>query len=164
MRATSPAPGNALETGGPWLHARYMDPLHVGCPACGATNRIPAARLTDDPNCGRCHLPLLTGEPVTLTEASFDGVAARTDLPLIVDFWAGWCGPCRSMAPQFEQAARALKGRAILVKVDSDANPALAARFAIRSLPTLVKLQRGKETSRLAGARPARDIIQFAGA
>ena len=138
-------------------------PLHVGCAACGATNRIPAARLVDDPNCGRCHGPLLTGEPITLTDTSFDALAARTDLPLIVDFWADWCRPGRSMAPQFAQAARSLKGRAILAKVDSDANPALAARFAIRSLPTLVKLQRGKEASRLAGARPARDIIQFAG-
>jgi len=137
-------------------------PLHVGCAACGATNRIPVARLPEDPNCGRCHAPLLTGAPITLTDASFDRVAAHTDLPLVVDFWAAWCGPCQSMAPQFEQAARTLKGRALLAKVDSDANPQLASRFAIRSLPTLVKLQRGQESARLAGARPAGDIVRFA--
>jgi thioredoxin 2 len=89
-------------------------------------------------------------------------VASHTDLPVIVDFWAEWCGPCRTMGPQFEQAARTLKGRALLVKVDSDANQQLAARFGIRSIPTLVKLQRGVEAGRLAGARPAADIVRFA--
>jgi thioredoxin 2 len=137
-------------------------PVHVGCTACGATNRIPAARLAEDPACGRCKAALLAGTPVELTEAGFDAVASRTDLPLIIDFWAEWCGPCRTMGPQFEQAARALKGRALLVKVDSDANQQLAARFGIRSIPTLVKLQRGVEAGRLAGARPAADIVRFA--
>lgn len=137
--------------------------VHVGCAACGATNRIPAVRLADDPVCGSCRAPLLDGAPLTLTDANFDVVTTRTGLPLVVDFWAAWCGPCRSMAPQFEQAARTLKGRALLAKVDTDANPQLAARFRIQSLPTLLRLERGVEAARLAGARPASDIVRFAG-
>ena len=136
--------------------------VHVGCTTCGATNRIPQTRLADDPVCGRCGTALLDGAPAALTDASFDAVSARTELPLIVDFWAEWCGPCRAMAPQFEQAARELKGQALLIKVDSDANPALAARFGIRSIPTLIKLQRGVETGRRSGALPAREIVRFA--
>lgn len=113
--------------------------------------------------CGSCRAPLLDGAPLTLTDANFDVVTTRTGLPLVVDFWAAWCGPCRSMAPQFEQAARTLKGRALLAKVDTDANPQLAARFRIQSLPTLLRLERGVEAARLAGARPASDIVRFAG-
>ena len=99
---------------------------HVACPHCGATNRIPAARLGEDPVCGRCGQPLLDGQPVELSDANFDQVVERSDLPVVVDFWAPWCGPCRQMAPQFEQAARTLKGRALLVKVNSDDNPRTA--------------------------------------
>ena len=135
---------------------------HVACPHCGATNRIPAARLGDDPVCGRCGQPLLDGQPVELSDASFDQVVGRSDLPVVVDFWAPWCGPCRQMAPQFAQAARTLKGKALLVKVNSDDNPRTSARFGIRSIPTLVKLHHGTEVSRVAGARPAGQIVQFA--
>jgi thioredoxin 2 len=136
---------------------------HVVCTHCAATNRIPAERLGDDPVCGRCGQALLDGQPVELSDANFDKVVGASDLPVVVDFWAPWCGPCRQMAPQFEQAAHTLKGRALLVKVNSDDNPQTAARFGIRSIPTLVKLQRGQETSRVAGARPAGQIVQFAG-
>ncbi len=136
---------------------------HVVCSHCGATNRIPADRLGDDPSCGRCSQPLLDGHPLELSDADFERVVAANDLPVVVDFWAPWCGPCRQMAPQFEQAAGALKGRALLVKVNSDDNPLTASRFGIRSIPTLVKLDHGREVARVAGARPAGQIVQFAG-
>jgi len=137
--------------------------LHVVCPQCRATNRVPSARLTDDPVCGRCAKPLLDGRPVELGDADFDAVTQKTDLPIVIDFWAPWCGPCRSMAPQFEQAARQLKGRALLAKVNSDDNPKVAQRFAIRSIPTLVRLERGREVGRRSGALPAGQIVSFAG-
>jgi thioredoxin 2 len=135
---------------------------HVVCAHCGAKNRIASERLRDEPVCGRCGQPLLDGRPVELTDANFDAVAQGTELPLVVDFWAPWCGPCRAMAPQFEQAAAQLRGRAILVKVNSDDNPAAAARFGIRSIPTLVRLERGREMARQSGALPAAQIVRFA--
>ena len=139
-----------------------MNSTHVACPQCAATNRIPTERLADDPVCGRCGAALLDGHPVELTDANFDKVVAASDLPVVVDFWAPWCGPCRQMAPQFEQAAGTLKGKALFVKLNSDDNPKTSARFGVRSIPTLVKLQRGNEVARVAGARPAGQIVQFA--
>jgi thioredoxin 2 len=136
--------------------------LHVVCAHCRAANRVPAERLGDDPVCGRCGQPLLDGRPIELGDADFDAVASRTELPVLVDFWAPWCGPCRAMAPQFEQAARELKGRALLVKVKSDESPRLAQRFAIRSIPTLVKLDAGREAARRSGAVPASAIVALA--
>ena len=142
-------------------HAAHA--THVACPHCHATNRVPSQRLGDDPVCGRCGKALLDGRPVELSDADFDRLVAASGLPVVVDFWAPWCGPCQQMAPQFEQAARTLKGRALLVKVNSDDNPHTAARFGIRSIPTLVKLQQGNEVARVAGARSAGQIVQFAG-
>lgn len=139
-----------------------MNSTHVACPHCAATNRIPTDRLGDDPVCGRCGAALLDGHPVELNDANFDKVVAASDLPVVVDFWAPWCGPCRQMAPQFEQAAGTLKGKALFVKLNSDDNPKTSARFGVRSIPTLVKLQRGQEVARVAGARPAGQIVQFA--
>ena len=137
------------------------EPVHIACAACGATNRVPAARLAEDPSCGRCGAALLPGEPLELTDANFEQVAARTGLPLVVDFWAPWCGPCRMMAPAFAQAAAQLKGRAVLAKVNSDENPGLSARYGIRSIPTLVRLEGGREVNRVSGALPAGQIVAF---
>ena len=139
-----------------------MSSTHVACPHCAATNRIPSERLGDDPVCGRCGQALLSGQPVELNDANFDKVVAASDLPVVVDFWAPWCGPCRQMAPQFEQAASTLKGKALFVKLNSDDNPKTSARFGVRSIPTLVKLQHGNEVGRVAGSRPAGQIVQFA--
>jgi thioredoxin 2 len=136
--------------------------LHASCPHCGATNRVPAARIDERPACGRCGQPLLDGQVLTLSDADFDAIAMATDRPLIVDFWAAWCGPCQMMAPAFKQAAQQLGQGALLVKVDTDDNPQLAQRFAIRSIPTLVKIVQGREVARRSGAQPAGAIVQMA--
>ncbi len=137
--------------------------MHIACAHCGTTNRVPDERLAQDPVCGRCGQALLAGEPIELTDSNFDTVTSRTELPVVVDFWAAWCGPCRMMAPQFEQAANQLKGRALLAKVDTDANPQVASRFAIRSIPTMVKLQSGNEVQRTSGAMQAGQIVGWVG-
>jgi thioredoxin 2 len=136
--------------------------LMIACPHCGATNRVPAERAGDSPQCGKCGKPLMAGHPLELHDADFDAVVAHSKLPVLVDFWAPWCGPCRAMAPAFEQAAQQLDGRALLVKVNSDDNPALSQRFGIRSIPTLVKLQQGREVQRQSGALPASAIVALA--
>jgi len=139
------------------------DTLHVACPGCGATNRLPAERIDEAPMCGRCGKALLQGQPLELTDGNFDAVIGATRLPVLVDFWAPWCGPCRTMAPAFEQAARQLAGRALLVKVNSDDNPALSQRYGIRSIPTLVRLDGGRESQRQSGAVPVGAIVAMAG-
>jgi thioredoxin 2 len=139
-----------------------MDTHHLVCPHCGATNRVPAERLGESPGCGRCHRPLLDGQPVTLTDANAAKFLAQSTLPVLVDFWAPWCGPCRQMAPQFEAAAAQLQGRVVFAKVNSDENPQLAAQFGIRSIPTLIKLQGGREVNRQSGALPAAQIVALA--
>jgi thioredoxin 2 len=134
----------------------------VVCPHCAALNRVPSERLGEDPVCGKCGTPLLDGKPVTLDDARFARFVAKSDLPVIVDFWATWCGPCLAMAPQFEAAASQLKGQAVLAKVDSDASPQTSSRFAIRSIPTMVKLDHGREVKRQAGAVQAAQIVGWA--
>lgn len=135
----------------------------IVCAECLATNRLPAERTGDNPACGRCGRPLLDGRPVELGDASFDAVATKTELPLVVDFWAPWCGPCRAMAPQFEQAAMRLRGRALFAKVNSDESPRLSARFAVRSIPTLLLLSAGAEVRRQAGAISEAQIVAWVG-
>lgn len=138
------------------------DPLHIVCPHCHTTNRVAAAQLSDAPDCGKCHQPLFTGHPVALDEAAFDKHIARSQLPVLVDFWAPWCGPCRTMAPAFEQAAKQLEPRMRLAKVDTEAVQNLAARFNIRSIPTLALFVGGREVARQPGAMGAADIVRWA--
>ncbi len=137
-------------------------PLRVPCAACPAVNRVPVARLADAPRCGRCGSALFGAVPFALGSANFDVHALRSDLPLLVDFWAPWCGPCLQMAPAFAAAARELEPRMRLAKVDTEAEPALGARFAIRSIPTLVLFAGGREIARQSGAAGTQAIVQWA--
>lgn len=136
--------------------------LHVVCGACHAVNRLPGERLGERPDCGRCHRPLFEGKPVALGEADFDRHRQRSDIPLLVDFWAPWCGPCRTMAPHFQQAAAELEPQFQLVKVNTEEAPALAARYGIRSIPTLMLFVGGNESARQPGAMPAAEIVRWA--
>lgn len=133
----------------------------IACPHCQTLNRVPDERLAEDPSCGRCKAALLPGAPVELDDAGFAAVVERTELPVLVDFWAPWCGPCRTMAPQFEAAARELKGRVLCVKVNSDDSPRTSVRFRIRSIPTLLLLHKGEEVKRTSGAMPARELVRW---
>ncbi len=133
----------------------------VVCPHCPAVNRIPDARLADKPRCGKCGKALFTGHPLELTGASFDRHLQRGELPLVVDFWAEWCGPCKMMAPAFAQAAGQLEPRVRLAKVDTEAQQAIAARYNIRSIPTLVLFRGGREIARQAGAMSVNAIVQW---
>ena len=137
------------------------DSLHLVCPHCHAVNRVPAARLPHGPNCGQCHEPLFTGHPLELTGASFAKHVSRNDVPVVVDFWAPWCGPCKMMAPQFAQAASLLEPQVRFAKVNTEVEQGLGAQYGIRSIPTLALFKAGREVARQAGAMGAQDIVRW---
>ncbi len=136
--------------------------LVLACPHCHGMNRVPRARTGDGPTCGHCHEPLFAGRPMALGVDDFRIHAERSELPLLVDFWAPWCGPCLAMAPHFERAAAMLEPSLRLAKVDTQSQPTLAQRFNIRSIPTLVLFHQGREVARQAGAMDANGIVRWA--
>jgi thioredoxin 2 len=135
--------------------------LHIVCPHCRSVNRVPETRLSEGPKCGQCHASLFTGLPIALTASDFDAHATRNDIPLVVDFWAPWCGPCLMMAPAFEQAAGMLEPQVRLAKVNTEEQQALGARFGIQSIPTMIVLRGGREVARQSGALSAQDIVRW---
>lgn len=135
--------------------------LIVVCPHCHAANRLPAERLADGGTCGKCKQQLFVGAPLELTGAHFDSHVNRSDLPVVVDFWAPWCGPCRMMAPAFAQAAQQLEPRYRLAKVNTEEEQALAARFNIRSIPTVAIFRNGRELARQAGAMDTGNLMRW---
>ncbi|WP_428603870.1 thioredoxin TrxC [Sedimenticola sp.] len=134
---------------------------HIVCPHCQGVNRVPDQRLGEAPKCGKCRKALFNAKPISLDDAGFERFASRGDLPLLVDFWAPWCGPCRMMAPAFEQAARQLEPRVQLIKINTEEHQAVAARFGIRSIPTLVLLRGGSEIARVSGAMDASNLVSW---
>ena len=131
------------------------------CPHCQSPNRIPTARLSDNPRCGKCKKPLFTGHPIALTDQTFDRHLTRSELPLVVDFWAAWCAPCKMMAPFFEQAATELEPQVRLAKVNTDENPMLAQRYQINSIPTTAVFKGGRAVARQPGAMNLPQLLQW---
>jgi thioredoxin 2 len=135
--------------------------LHLVCPNCHSVNRVPKERLDQHPKCGKCHESIFNGHPLELTAATFNKYIQQNDIPVLVDFWAPWCRPCKAMAPAFVQAASILEPQVRLAKVNTDIEQALGNQYAIRSIPTLALFKGGKEIARQAGAMTAQDIVRW---
>ena len=138
--------------------------MHLVCPHCNATNRVPSDKLQAELNCGKCHAALLQAHPDNLGEAAFNAQLAKSDLPLVVDFWAPWCGPCRAMAPAYEKVSHDMHGKARFVKVNTEDEQGLVAKFNIRSIPTLAVFAGGREIARQPGAMSAPDVARWVSA
>lgn len=141
--------------------AKQEASVHVLCPACRKVNRVPAERLADQAKCGSCHRPLFSGHPLEVDEADFHTHVRTNDLPLLVDMWAPWCGPCRMMAPQFQQAAALLEPHVRLLKLNIDDAQAAAAQYGIRSIPTVLLIHRGKVVDQMTGAQNAETLVRW---
>ncbi len=138
-----------------------MNPLNVVCPNCMARNRVPETRLADGPNCGRCHEPIFQGQPLAVDQQQFNKMIEGNDIPVIVDFWAEWCGPCKMFAPVYKQAAPSLEPRFRLLKLDTESNQTIAAERRIQSIPTLAIFKGGQEVARQSGAMPLGAFVNW---
>ena len=143
----------------PLVEAAEM--LVIACPTDASLNRVPRAKLDQKPKCGRCHNPLFQGKAVELNAANFDSHTLKSDVPIVIDFWAEWCGPCRMMTPNFEVAATRLEPRVRLGKLDTGAEPAMAQRYGIRGIPSMVMIRKGREVARTSGAMPTSAIVDW---
>lgn len=141
--------------------AEAAEMLVVACPTDASLNRVPRAKLDRKPKCGRCHNPLFQGKAVELDAANFDSHTLKSDVPIVIDFWAEWCGPCRMMTPNFEMAVPRLEPRVRLGKLDTEAQPAIAQRYGIRGIPSMVMIRKGREVARTSGAMPTSAIVDW---
>src|SRR5258706_1493365 len=143
------------------VDTQTQDKVLIACASCGTANRVPSARLEEDPKCGKCGAPLLDGKPVPLDGGNFDSFLSRTELPVLVDFWADWCGPCHAMAPAFERAAEDFKTRVRFAKLETERAQTIAGRYGIRSIPTLILFRGSREVARVSGAMDARSLASW---